>query len=472
MRHKRSTRRKRASATQLYQTCKASGTCPPDVIPKVEGTTIADQILRYGSLGVFFGGLGIGTGSGTGGRTGYVPLGSTPPSEAIPLQPIRPPVTVDTVGPLDSSIVSLIEESSFIDAGAPAPSIPTPSGFDITTSADTTPAILNVSSIGESSIQTVSTHLNPSFTEPSVLRPPAPAEASGHLIFSSPTVSTHSYENIPMDTFVISTDSGNVTSSTPIPGSRPVARLGLYSRNTQQVKVVDPAFLTSPHRLVTYDNPAFEGFNPEDTLQFQHSDISPAPDPDFLDIVALHRPALTSRRGTVRYSRVGQKATLRTRSGKQIGAKVHYYQDLSPIQPVQEQVQQQEQFELQSLNTSVSPYSINDGLYDIYADDADTIHDFHSPVHSHTSFATTRTSNVSIPLNTGFDTPLVSLEPGPDITSSVTSMSSPFIPISPLTPFNTIIVDGADFMLHPSYFILRRRRKRFPYFFADVRVAA
>lgn len=43
----RARRRKRASATQLYQTCKATGTCPPDVIPKVEHTTIADQILKW-----------------------------------------------------------------------------------------------------------------------------------------------------------------------------------------------------------------------------------------------------------------------------------------------------------------------------------------------------------------------------------------------------------------------------------------
>nr|AMY16568.1 minor capsid protein L2 [human papillomavirus 33] len=467
MRHKRSTRRKRASATQLYQTCKATGTCPPDVIPKVEGSTIADQILKYGSLGVFFGGLGIGTGSGSGGRTGYVPIGTDPPTAAIPLQPIRPPVTVDTVGPLDSSIVSLIEETSFIEAGAPAPSIPTPSGFDVTTSADTTPAIINVSSVGESSIQTISTHLNPTFTEPSVLHPPAPAEASGHFIFSSPTVSTQSYENIPMDTFVVSTDSSNVTSSTPIPGSRPVARLGLYSRNTQQVKVVDPAFLTSPHKLITYDNPAFESFDPEDTLQFQHSDISPAPDPDFLDIIALHRPAITSRRHTVRFSRVGQKATLKTRSGKQIGARIHYYQDLSPIVPLDHTVPN-EQYELQPLHdTSTSSYSINDGLYDVYADNVDNVH---TPMqHSYSTFATTRTSNVSIPLNTGFDTPVMS---GPDIPSPLFPTSSPFVPISPFFPFDTIVVDGADFVLHPSYFILRRRRKRFPYFFTDVRVAA
>ncbi|BBA19684.1 L2 protein [human papillomavirus 52] len=156
MRYRRSTRHKRASATQLYQTCKASGTCPPDVIPKVEGTTIADQLLKYGSLGVFFGGLGIGTGAGSGGRAGYVPLSTRPPTSSITTSTIRPPVTVEPIGPLEPSIVSMIEETTFIESGAPAPSIPSATGFDVTTSANNTPAIINVTSIGESSVQSVS----------------------------------------------------------------------------------------------------------------------------------------------------------------------------------------------------------------------------------------------------------------------------------------------------------------------------
>lgn len=58
----RARRTKRDSVTNIYRTCKQAGTCPPDVVNKVEQTTIADQILKFGSTGVFFGGLGIGTG--------------------------------------------------------------------------------------------------------------------------------------------------------------------------------------------------------------------------------------------------------------------------------------------------------------------------------------------------------------------------------------------------------------------------
>lgn len=53
----RARRTKRASVTDIYRGCKASGTCPPDVLNKVENTTLADKILQYGSAGVFFGGL-------------------------------------------------------------------------------------------------------------------------------------------------------------------------------------------------------------------------------------------------------------------------------------------------------------------------------------------------------------------------------------------------------------------------------
>ncbi|ACC99405.1 L2 [Macaca fascicularis papillomavirus 10] len=462
-RRKRSTqntprgRQKRASATQLYQTCKAAGTCPADVIPKVEGTTVADQILKYGSLGVYFGGLGIGTGAGSGGRAGYVPLGGRPTPIPEPLP--RPPVTIEPVGPSDPSIVSLLEESSLIEAGVPAPAFPTHGGFEVSTSEVSTPAILDVSA-GSSNVHvSISTHSNPAFTEPSVLRPPPPVEAAGRLVISAPTVSTHGYEEIPMDTFVITGDHNYNTTSTPIPGTRAPARLGLYGRATQQVRVVDPAFLTSPSRLVTYDNPAYEGVD-DATLQFTHPSIHEPPDPDFLDIVALHRPALTSRKGTVRFSRMGQRATLTTRSGKRIGAKVHFYQDLSSIAPAEE-------IELQPLQPQGE-------LYDIYADVDDpgeVAHTASSPRATLTSVSS-RTStpwNSTVPLSAGGD---VALQPGPDVPLQFPVAESPLHPAIPLRPTAHIVVHGGDFYLHPSYLYVRRRRKRLHHFFTDVYVAA
>ncbi|AQA28219.1 L2 [Eidolon helvum papillomavirus 2] len=72
----RSRRVIRDSVGNIYRNCKQWGTCPPDVINKVEQKTPADNILKYGSSAVFFGGLGIGTGRGSGGAGGYIPLGS------------------------------------------------------------------------------------------------------------------------------------------------------------------------------------------------------------------------------------------------------------------------------------------------------------------------------------------------------------------------------------------------------------
>lgn len=79
----RARRVKRDSVEHIYATCKAAGTCPPDVVNKMEMTTTADQILQWGSAGVYLGGSGI----QTAGKAGFRPLGRPP------VQP-RPPARV------------------------------------------------------------------------------------------------------------------------------------------------------------------------------------------------------------------------------------------------------------------------------------------------------------------------------------------------------------------------------------------
>nr|ALJ33069.1 late protein L2 [Human papillomavirus type 54] len=466
----RAPRRKRASATQLYQTCKASGTCPSDVIPKVEGTTIADQILRWGSMGVFFGGLGIGTGSGTGGRTGYIPLGR-PSTTLEPGPVVRPAGAVETVAPSDPSIVSLVEESSVVDVGAPTPTIPTHGGFEITTSSDATPAILDVTSTTTPIRVSVTSHNNPIYTEPSLLDPPPPVQMDGRVLVSTSTLPSSTAEHIPMDTFIIMQDHIGTTTSTPVPRPPARPRLVLYSRALQQVPVHDPAFLQQPSSLITYNNPVYEG-NPDVTLHFEQPTIHNAPDPAFMDIFALHRPALTTRRGVVRYSRVGERATVHTRSGLQLKPRVHYFQDLSPIAHVPEEI------ELHPL-ISANNTSINNGLYsdiyDVYADTdfADTGGVSTSTVSRSSIHTTLQTT--SIPSRYGNTTvPLTASSPYTPIPTSFrpSSGQAPFIPARPIFPQTPIAVNGGDFYLHPSYTSLRKRRKRLPYFLADGYVAA
>lgn len=116
-------RTKRDSATNLYNQCQLSGNCPDDVKNKIEGTTLADKLLKIFSSIVYFGGLGIGTGKGTGGATGYRPLGTggggggrvttdgTVIRPNIVVEPVGPPeiVPIDALSPGTSSIVPMVE---------------------------------------------------------------------------------------------------------------------------------------------------------------------------------------------------------------------------------------------------------------------------------------------------------------------------------------------------------------------------
>nr|ABO76864.1 putative minor capsid protein L2 [human papillomavirus 66] len=460
----RATRRKRASATQLYKTCKLSGTCPEDVINKVGQKTWADRILQWGSLFTYFGGLGIGTGSGSGGRAGYVPLGSRP-STIVDVTPARPPIVVESVGPTDPSIVTLVEESSVINSGAGVPNFTGSGGFEVTSSSTTTPAVLDITPTSSTVHVSSTTITNPLYIDPPVIEAPQTGEVSGNILISTPTSGIHSYEEIPMQTFAIHGTGNEPISSTPIPGFRRLAAPRLYSRAFQQVRVTDPAFLDNPTTLISADNPVFEGA--DTTLTFSPSGV--APDPDFMDIVALHRPAFTTRRTGVRFSRLGKKATMQTRRGTQIGARVHYYYDISPIA-------QADEIEMQPLLSTDNSF---DGLYDIYAntDDEAPISFRQSgatpsaqlPIKPSTLSFASNTTNVTAPLGNVWETPFYS---GPDIVLPTGPSTWPFVPQSPSDVTHDVYIQGATFALWPVYFFKRRRRKRIPYFFADGDVAA
>lgn len=468
----RARRRKRASATQLYRTCKAAGTCPPDVIPKVEGTTLADRILQWGGLGIYLGGLGIGTGSGTGGRTGYVPLSTRPGTVVDVSVPARPPVVIEPVGPSDPSIVNLLEDSSIINSGSTVPTFSGTGGFEVTSSATTTPAVLDITPATDNVVISSSNFTNPAFTEPSLLEVPQNGEVSGHILVSTPTAGTHSYEEIPMETFASPGTGNEPISSTPVPGVSRIAGPRLYAKAVTQVKVTDPAFLSRPTSLVTFDNPAFEPG--DETIIFERPyPPSQVPDPDFMDIIRLHRPALTSRRGTVRFSRLGTKLSMHTRSGKGIGARVHYYQDLSPIGPT-------EDIEMEPL-LAPADNAAGDSIYDVFADveDADiaftgrsrsaTSSRGYTTVSPLSSTLTTKYGNVTIPFVSPVDVPL---HPGPDIITPA-STQWPFVPLVPADTTHYVYIDGGDFYLWPVTLFVprRRRRKRLSYFLADGTVA-
>lgn len=368
----RARRTKRDSVTNIYRGCKAAGTCPPDVLNKVEQTTIADQILKYGSTAVFFGGLGISTGKGTGGTTGYVPLGEGPgvrvggtptvvrpglipeaigPTELIPLD------TVNPIDPAAPSIVPLTESGPDLLPGeietiaeVHPVSEATPVDTPVVTGGKGSSAVLEVADPSPPTRSRVSRtqYHNPSFqiisestptTGESSLADQVVVEtgSGGQIIGGGPPVEIELEEFPSRYTFEIEEPTPPRRTSTPIRRIQDAARSlrrTLYNRRlTQQVAVEDPLFLQKPSRLVTFqfDNPTFE----EEVTQIFERDLSAVeepPDRQFLDVVKLGRPTYAETpEGYIRVSRLGKRATIRTRSGAQVGSQVHFFRDISTI---------------------------------------------------------------------------------------------------------------------------------------------
>lgn len=505
----RAVRKKRDSAQHIYNTCRALGTCPQDVIDKVEGTTWADKLLQWFSSVIYLGGLGIGTGSGSGGRAGYVPVGTDAPVRVPTVTPGRtlPPVAVDiapfevappaleeiplTVRPSDSSIIPLLEpsetgitvgETSFIDPG-PSP------GVTISSTSETGPAIIDVSETGPTRVSH-STYHNPSFhnvypTRPSLgesSNPPptfltmaggltAPSEDIPLATFSGTSeVNVSAYADTPLDL---------PSTSTPKPDAAPRTRTGfnLYSRGTEQRNISDPLFLQRPQELVTYTNPAFD--DPEETILFEHPSIHEAPDPDFMDIVALHRPALTRTTKGVRYSRIGNRGTIWTRMRTRIGARVHFFQDLSSILP-QSSIDVGPELEMEPL--TITPESTSDGLFDIMYPDYPDTEDIAPDDPSTPSSQPSRSISIySAPtqgglITTGYSTAATTHSAGGSHIIFPADATHPLFPphilppVTPLFPSTPTMeyLDPTGIFLFPNYFWTKRRRKQaLSAFFAD-----
>lgn len=517
-------RQKRDTVENIYRHCVGSGTCPEDVKNKVEQNTLADKLLKWIASVVYFGGLGIGTGKGTGGATGYVPIGSggggriTPQGTVVRpgvvVDPIGPPdiVTVDAVTPHTSSVIPLEVIPEVVgDPIPPTTNVPGPDIITVTdpvsditidttspavATIDPTSAVLEVqpttSTPARVSVSS-SRHVNPSYI--SVYgHPTDPVTQSAAEVFIGGAVSEGSVinigESIPLDTFVETQGSASFDieptaqpprTSTPRAFQKAFQKAReLYNRRVQQVRTRNSNFLTRPRQAVTFqfENPAFEE---EVSLVFEqdlNALATAAPDPDFADVVRLGRPQLSETpEGHIRVSRLGQRGTIRTRSGLQIGPHVHYYYDLSSIHP--------DSFELQPLGqhsgdtgiidaaaqsivatTAESSFIEGHTLVGPQPDNAlldDTVEDFSG---SRLRFAG---------LQYGIQVPtldIVTLPPGAAlqfiVTTSgnkhpTTSVIPQYIPTTPFIP--SVVVDSfissTTFYLHPG---LSRKRKRWDMF--------
>nr|AYA94898.1 MAG: L2 protein [Human papillomavirus] len=384
-------RRKRASPTDLYKTCVAGGDCIPDVKNKIEGTTWADTFLKiFGSL-VYFGGLGIGTGKGSGGSLGYRPLGSANGPRITSTGPVRPAVTVDPLGPSDvlpigpesSAIIPLSEGAP--DIGFVAPDAGPGLGIEEIELYTIKPTTDDVGPIGgtpgivsSEDGATAVINIEPINTRPTQVfyDPPAPPTHEINVFQTNPMNSTDinvfvdpqfsgtdigAYEEIPLarlDFSELEIEEPPIT-STPIQRLEPYLNRArdLYHRFTKQVPVTHPDFLGQPSRLVQFEfeNPAFSD---DVTIEFERdlAEVTAAPHADFADVIRLGRPRFSqTSEGGVRVSRLGELGTITTRSGTTIGPKVHFYMDLSNIEDV-------ETIELQTMGEHSGTNTIVDNL--------------------------------------------------------------------------------------------------------------
>nr|UXR08083.1 MAG: L2 protein [Varecia variegata papillomavirus 2] len=362
-------RRKRDTVENLYRQCQVTGNCPDDVKNKVEGKTIADWILRLGSALTYFGGLGIGTGRGSGGQGGYVPLaegggvrvggGPTVLRPAVPVEPVgpidgipvEPPNAIDSVLPSSPSVVPL-EEGSAVDI----PEVHVLSEVDpvsdvsgtpnVTAGGDGHSAVLEVTPTPSNPVRTRVTgqqYNNPAYVAFSAGTPTAGEMGPGDSVLVSfaeggRVIGADGGELIELDTLntpdnYALDEAIHPRHSTPstVIGRFTTRVRGFYSRAVERVPVSDAHLLTRPSMLLgaQFDNPVFEG-DLEGTVELPAS----APSDSLLsDVAVLHRRTISDTpHGHIRVSRLGSRSTIQTRSGLRIGARVYFYQDLSSIE--------------------------------------------------------------------------------------------------------------------------------------------
>lgn len=400
----RSERRKRASDEDLYRSCRQGGDCIPDVVKKYEHDTIADNILKWGSTAVYFGGLGIGTG---GARPTQPQLGWQIPKQVpyrplpegtsasrpgtgwqIPREgtfqlprPLRPVVSggsgLETVLPGDftvSNASDILIEAEPLGPNAPAVITPetVPDSTDtigssiITEHPDSVHVNIDVGA-GENAavleipptesadrITTLTTRsggTRSTFqlgTGSTIL---GETSETAHVFVNGSNIGGDTGESIEMHTFT------GPHTSTPdsILRARPRGIGNPFSkRYYTQVEVNDTQFLLNPRGYVTeeyYDNPAFEDL--DESFPIDSRPGRPYPrDPAYLDLGRLGRVTFTkSPQGTLGVSRIGSKFTITTRSGTSIGGQVHFRY---PIDPILEEI------ELADLGTERS--EVNDAV--------------------------------------------------------------------------------------------------------------
>lgn len=497
----RSSRHKRDSATNLYRNCQISGNCLPDVKNKIEGDTLADRLLKWFGSFIYLGGLGIGSGRGTGGTFGYRPI---TPSSARPQPGVatRPNVLIEPLGPTDILPV----ESGIVDPAAPSivpltegtvPDISTidivdpaigSSEIDVITELENEPPIdvdihPNVTIVDEAAVLDIQ-NIGPPPKRIALEDITDTTAVTIHTTIAHPEpdvnvfVDTHfdgevigKYEEIPLEPYPKRARFEISEPKTSSPNEyfyKGIARTkDLYNKLVQQIPTTNPDFLGQTSKAVQFEitNPAFD---PEVSLIFERDlEAVAGPDPNFADVRALGRQRLSETADrTVRVSRLGQKGTIHTRSGVQIGPKVHFYMDLSAISAPPDVIELQSVGTFSGESTLVNSIAESTFIDNFPIDSTYTEQDLiNDPVFEF--------NNTQLIFNSLEDNePIFFVEPLPkpniilaNINISNTNIyvlypatnSENIIPLTSILPASSPIFYSVDYDLHPS---LRKRKKR------------
>lgn len=410
----RSKRAKRDTAENIYRHCKLSGTCPPDVENKIENNTLADRLLRiFGSI-IYLGGLGLGSGRGSGVTTGIRPLPENIPlPETVPepdiidvpevVQPTVKPrpskpstfgVPLDTISsasnipkvvrPTEPAIVPLSEgglpDPALVDVNAgtgegigyeiytdAAETLEATGGHPAVTSGETENiALLEITPLEQPTTRVIieTTNVDSGYT---FIRTSAVPDPDFNVFVDTRYSGTTIGETIELQPLnrisdIEVLDSLQRTSTPSQSGQVTLRPRELYGRFIDQVSTRNPDFLARPSRAVQFEfeNPAFQD---DISLEFERDlrELAAAPDPAFTDIIRLGRPMYTETpSGNIRVSRLGLRGKISTRSGTVLTQKAHFYYDLSPIAISDPDVS--DVIALETLGESPDQLTIVDGL--------------------------------------------------------------------------------------------------------------
>lgn len=511
-------RSKRDTAENIYRTCKLSGTCPDDVVNKIENKTWADVLLQAFSSILYLGNLGIGTGRGTtsirpvpGGRVipesiAPPPVAGTRPTITRPsiTRPTRPfSVPIDTIGaggrpidPLGSRPVDILNPDSpaIVPLNEIIPdtvitlgegTIPDLEVITDTTSINGHPtvfqspdngiAILNVTPADPPPTRVIFQQeiFNPSFTVES---------AVGHIeptydVFVNPFITSDIVtlgEEIPLEPINPRSefDIDDIPkSSTP---SDTLARVynrtrEFYRRRVQQQPTRNINLLGDVSRAVTFgfENPAFD---PEVSLQFEQdlNDVRAAPDADFAGLQRISRAILSSTDNrTVRVSRLGSRAGVQTRRGTVIGQDIHFYYDISPIPSIELSTMGNISTDLVEPSTAEtyldsvvvgSSETNNSILLDTYAESFNNAHLIFPTLDE------TDEINLVPMVHTAIKFPFFTFDISDgyfysaEIPNKENDNILPDIPTIPIVPNISVIVNSNDYDMHPG--LLKKRKRK------------